>query len=809
MKARSLPTTTDGRLGLMLYLRAGLMVLALLPSFLHAQELILATVVINEKPVAELLAYEDAGQLLFDEAALLPVLQPWVSEEVLARLFAGGGGLASSAFAGQGLSASWDPYTLVFSLQVPASLSPVQRFAVARTRPAPNGPVYGPEPFSAILNVAGRAAYTNTAGVSDYPLQLDSNLALNISSWVVELGASGSLEDGLPDFSLTRARLVKDFVPADARFTAGLLDAPASGFQASMPLMGLALQSKIFSLTRRLVNPGMKELLLERGGVLRIFLNGALLRTERLEPGIYQLGDIPVSSGLNRLDLEVEEPGSEPYRIVHVQPHDDSFLGIGGIDYALAFGLVDVEELHPVGTGFLRLSAGERFDYGLSLQAGFGTALVGASVAAATRLGNLAFDAGFSHPTGSEGDPAAYALASRYRLTFPGRSALPALGVAAQYTSHGFSAPRLKLTPEIPASTLRLTTSLSAALPAGISGSFFAENRRNLDTGTQSTTMALTLRRRLAEGLTFSGLGSLVFQPTGELTPILTLSVFSSPPGTGRNFQYSQDLYQSESAFDLSGPAGLGTDVEVAIRGRNILGHSDTPASLGAQSRLRHAYGDFGTSAGWEHDPATGKDSTSLGVSAAGALVYAGGYLRYTRPVPDSFVILDPKDSLGGTAVELQLGSSSAGVRSQDGNPAVGALASYRPVQGFVNLPEASPELTSDKTFVVLSPTYRSGLVVKPDAKPNISAAGYLLDRAGSPVSWIFGTLLDRDGSSLEQGFTDSEGRFELYGLVPGSYTLVWASKPEFSMELVVPDDGSTSIELGRIIIADDAGKGK
>jgi outer membrane usher protein FimD/PapC len=781
------------------------LLISVVPVFaqVEAPEMVITTVTINGKPVAELLAEVENNVLRFDASELVPVLTDWVRPEVLAGLSQDQGDIVSSGLDSQGLATAWDPLALVFSIQVPAALSPVRILAVSRARPKPMGTLYGPEPFSAILNLGARVGYSSVGGVPDYPLFMDTNLYVNLRSWVLELGATGALEEGNPELALTKARVVKDFVPADSRLVAGRIDTPVTGFLSSQALLGLTLQSKSFSGARRLVTPDMENLVLERGGTVRTFLNGALLRSERLDPGAYQLSDLPFSSGLNRVELEVLEPGGQLYRFVQIQPHDEAFLGTGGLDYALAFGFEEGGQSRPMGSAFLRLGLADRIDSSLSFQAGFSSAMLGGGLALSTILGNLSLDAGVSLPTAPEAYPAAYSLASRYRLSFPGRTSLPTLGLSAQFSSQGFSAPRVSYTLEPPAAALKLSGALSTTLPGGFSSSLSAENRRNLDEGTATSAMALTLRRRLAEGLTITGLGSLAFQADGAVKPSLTLTVHSSPVGSGQNFQYSQGLNRMSSSFDLSGPVGISQDTEASLRGRNILGHQDDVTSLAVQSRLRRPYGDFNAAASWDHDPLTGQDSTALSLSASGALVLAGGYLRYTRFVPDSFVVLAPRESLAGTEVELQLGSSSAGIRSQAGRPAVGPVTSYRSVQAYVNLPEASPELTSDETFVVLSPTYRSALVLRPGVKPNLGVGGYLLDRIGRPVPWTIGRLLDQDGNFVDQGFTDSDGRFEFYGLAPGVYSVMWASKPAYLMEITVPSDGAAMIEIGEFQLVD------
>ena len=776
-------------------------VYTLVPPNLSAQELVLATVSINGRPLAEIAGTEESGQLRFESADLRVLLDGRLRQEILDSLFAENSRLGVIELQAVGLKASWDPMNLVLSILIPVSLSPAQVFSVAR-KPGPLiGELIEPEAFSAILNLAGRLGYTSEGDEQDLPFSMDSNLFFNFHGWVLELGATGAYESELTSLTLNRARIVKDFVDADARLEAGLLDSPVMGLQASQRLIGVSLQRKAFFSTRRLSVSSMNELVVENGGTARVYLNGSLIRSERLDPGLYQLAELPFSSGLNKLEVELDGSGATPAYFLNFQPFDDSFLGTGGIDYALAFGFEDGEQRRPMGTAFLRLGLNDQLDTSIAFQAGFGTALWGGSLGFATLLGNFATDAAVSIPTNQMAYPPAYAVSSRYRLNFPGRPFLPALGLFAHYASTGFTPPRRVFALEAPPASLRLAGSLSIALTSTVSAALSLENRRNLDEQTEASSAALTIQRRMGGGLTLSGIGTLEARSDGSINPALTISMLSAPAQSKQSFQYSQELFQQSSSFDLSGILDENIGLEGSIRGRNILGHSEETMSLAAQTRFRLRFGDLGAGVSWDIDPLTGLPSNSLRVSASTALVLAGGVLSLSQMVPDSFVVLAPRPSLKDETVSLQLGSAGADVKSVEGASSVGLLPSYRVTQAYVDLPDAQAEIVADRPFLILSAGYRSGTVVQPGAKASLGFGGRLLDASGNPVSWTLGTLeaSDQETSNwgLDQGFTDANGRFEFFGLEPGDYYVIWETDPAFIMEVKLEPNAGLMVEFG------------
>ena len=102
-------------------------------------------------------------------------------------------------------------------------------------------------------------------------------------------------------------------------------------------------------------------------------------------------------------------------------------------------------------------------------------------------------------------------------------------------------------------------------------------------------------------------------------------------------------------------------------------------------------------------------------------------------------------------------------------------------------LPTCSPRIQA----ALISPTYKSGTLYASDILRRYRVTGKLAGANGVVVGYVAGDLVDQAGTNLTSTFTDENGDFEIYDLVPGSYTIVW---PDYigttTFELAETSDG-------------------
>jgi len=782
-----------------------LAIAAPLPALAQAETI--ATLVVNGETLAEVLAIEDGDSLFVEAEILLPFLVGLLDPAVAEALRELADPIGLDDIRSMGMAAMWDPSTLVLELVLPPGLMPPRDITILKRPAPPEGRPIKQEGFSATLNLAARIGVAGDGGNLYIPFSVESDLFLNVYTWVIEAGADIRTSGTPLSLALGRARLVKDFTSAGLRLVGGRIEVPTTGYLSGPRLVGLSLQSMDFRRTARGMDPPVDDIVVDSDATLRILLNGAPIRTVHLGPGTYRLSDMGFATGVNDLSVIVEQAGSDPVTIRRVVPYDLSALARGTMDFAVSTGILEETSPRALATGFVRYGLTDSLEAGLGAQAGFGGFLGQGSLIVASGIGNLGLEAALVLPLGSDDYVTAWAASARYRLGFPGRPGLPTVGLNARYSSAGFTPPLADLPAQPAAPTLRVAAVVSMQLPGSVAAGLSAETSLEPGGGDASYAAMLTLQKRVAAGLTGSCTVSLSGTSGGSLTPGMTLSLVSSPPGTRRSFQYTQDAIDRTSSFDLSDASGADTELEWGVRGRNVLAAPGQASALSGTARLRGYSGDLGLSAALDVDPEDGA-SGSVYLSGSSALVYAGGLFAICRTVADSFVLLAPRGDLGDRTVTLLVGSASSGLSAGQGDIASALLPAYRPTQAFADIAGGEPEDSVKEQFLVLSPGYRSGTVVRPQMKRMLTVAGRLLDRDGKPITWVPGTVVDASGRVVGSGFTDGDGRFEFYGLEPGAYTVEWLSRPPSAITFELAEDGPVTVDIGECVAAPRAAEG-
>ncbi len=122
-----------------------------------------------------------------------------------------------------------------------------------------------------------------------------------------------------------------------------------------------------------------------------------------------------------------------------------------------------------------------------------------------------------------------------------------------------------------------------------------------------------------------------------------------------------------------------------------------------------------------------------------------------------------------------------------------------------MDFPEADADMIATIPSSVIRPTYRSGFRYSAGLQKTYFVSGRLLDAGGKPLGFVPGDIVDSKGEKRDVTFTDEDGTFQMYGLVPGEYVIEWPESVGKS-KISVTDASGAYVDIGDISPEKDGG---
>jgi len=122
-----------------------------------------------------------------------------------------------------------------------------------------------------------------------------------------------------------------------------------------------------------------------------------------------------------------------------------------------------------------------------------------------------------------------------------------------------------------------------------------------------------------------------------------------------------------------------------------------------------------------------------------------------------------------------------------------------------MDFPEADADVSATMPQMAISSGYRTGFLYKAGLEKRFYVTGRLVDATGAPLAYKAGDVKKSDGTYLDQTFTDETGFFQIYGLSPGKYIVLWPEDVGVS-NLTLSDAPTGTLELGDVIAAPAGG---
>lgn len=655
-----------------------------------------------------------------------------------------------------------------------------------------------PAAFSAYLNYRASLDYLHQGtGARDEGLQSPRfDLDFNGSVGAVAFENLLTIDpDADQSFQRNASRLIYDQPDHALRWSLGDLAPEGTSFQSASDIAGLGV-SRLYSLRpsdRFITTRSSRTVTLREPSTVEIRVNGVTARTLVLQPGTYDLRDLPLTQGANAVEIVVEGPSGAREVIAFdffsdttlLAPGVDEFYFAGGVRAPREGGEINYETDDPIISGFYRRGISEQFTVGANLQAVRDATLAGGELVYGGPLGLSALDLSFSN---RDGQGAGYAVRFEHRMfremqTLPGREtfdfsletrsrefgAIENLGPLSNYsvqTAARYSRPLSR----------NLVASVGADYAKGrdmmrdrYGLSAFASWRVSYDTNVNfglthnsggqdgsETNVFVNLTRRFGARATFSA--------GAESRNGLVRAGYSRAPERSLNdWAYSVDVSRTNEAVGVNGAA-----VYIANRGEFEINHATV----------------------FDNGGDVANQQTSL--RAYGALGYAGGRFGLGQRVYDSFALVSAHSSLEGRPVLIRgVSALEESARSGPLGPAMVPLGSYYSQSVPYDVEDLPIGYDVGSGLFQVQPRLHSGYVLTVGSANYITATGVMTDDQGQPVSLRMGRAVSLDDPDAPQAVvvTNRQGRFAVSGLSAGRWRITLGGESPLVYDIVVPDE--------------------
>jgi outer membrane usher protein len=775
----------------------------------------------------------DPGKLRLDAAPVLRALEKWLEpdrlEQLRKRALAGeneGGEarlmLSFEDLRAEGLAVEYDDALLRVDIKVPVSLRRTQARSLSGYGA---GTAYvdelTPAFVSGFLNTAasknfalGTTSPANTLAPSTTSLAFDG--ALNVHSLDIEGSASYS-ELNTSAWQRGDVRAIQDLQPLMLRLTAGDLSLSLTGYANYVPMGGASVTTN-FGTRPDLVVTALShhEIELQFPSTVNVYRNGALLQSLKLNPGKYDLKDLPVLAGANNFVLEVIDPSGRKTVVDLSQYYNGGFLAPGLHQVAYAVGLPWTQN------GFGRSYDSTNTTYVLSHRVGLTTELTAGAFYERNATQSLA-GGDFLVP-GLWG-----VFQTQFALSQSLLSDVPAFGtgVRVQYSNsqlldgevkgtrtfnlvlenrspHFFQLGDSDYNPAFAWDfTGSVTQPLSAALTVNLNVSYDLVRILAPDGRDDSYRVTVGCAKNFDRGL--SGSFNLGYNNAPGLAEISGSVFFNwTFPEKQQSLQASYDSGADRTTLAWS----KNTNPSVgSTQAKLELDRDPTQRSLSLQADYFANRAQLGLQEDVVQDSLSGITTPETTLTASTALVFAGANVALSRRVSDGFILVSPGRMFRDQTIEIDPLGDGTYLASSDwmGSGVLGNLSSYRDNEIALGESQMKSGFGLPSAHYRARPTYKSGVVLSFDSELNVILRGALVGVEGAPLNRVAGELVPLDGDAetrkIVTFFTNRAGRFQIESLKPGRYEFHFYDEKWQNLPYVIPEDADGLTDVGKLTV--------
>jgi outer membrane usher protein FimD/PapC len=528
---------------------------------------------------------------------------------------------------------------------------------------------------------------------------------------------------------------------------------------------------------------------------LELYLDGGRIKTENVLPGEFDITNLSYHGGDHLIEMVIRDPFGAVTRIKKSFYYTDQLLRRGVHEYSYNMGVLRREygiESNEYDTtafsAFHRVGVTETLTMGYGAEATADVYNLGPTASFVVGSAGVAtLNASVSH----KDNPGKSGFAGSFRYGYNLGRVGGSFGVST-YTED-YSTINDMLTSDEKLG-LRMSIGYRSDGFGSITFNYISRERYS---EVDSTTLATYYSRRLSTskrlylrfrnvneednineaylGMTFLLDRGIQFAPSIELDnngDREVLHVYRDPPNRGEGYGYGVRIDRNSTDSDT---------------GYNVGGNVEYDSTHGV---IRARYdGQY---------PGADRDKHTYQLSVSGGIAYVGGVVGYSRPVRQSFALVNVGDIEG---VSVFVNNREVGETDSSGRLFVPMIPSYYNSQVSLDINDIPINYSLSDVHMNISAPYMGGSVIDFNLRKFQAITGMLRIGSGDkarPVEYV-NVKTDAGGGTVFP--TIKNGEFYIENITHGTYVSTFTYREvEYTFNLIIPESDEVMIDLGEVI---------
>ncbi|MDV5170400.1 hypothetical protein [Photobacterium rosenbergii] len=605
--------------------------------------------------------------------------------------------------------------------------------------------------------------------------------------------------------------LYHDRYQQPARYSLGDVSSPSAGHLPNYELGGFSIYRNFSDLQpdRNIQNTGSQFFQLSESAEVEFYVNGIYVTRYRLEPGRYNVDNLPLSSGNNDVRLEINYLSGRTDTLYFSRYYNATLLKAGLSDFGFSIGSISEYDYRDITYSDEYMLSGY-YDYGLSdnLTAGFNGlvsdngGLMGLSAVTGNFLGNFALRLTYGHYREHEYSHG-YIGSIDYEQSVLGSGVSSGANFRLGYEyQEKFSSTPWEIGGQDDGYTYYLDYT---AYPSDAIDFSVGARVSNYDESAQYDTYYFLTNYYFRKNQNTFRVGlrgeynSDSFLDNDEYSIHLNLSW----DWTSNNQRYSSSVRYDTDDNRVAADFSRSSDFGIGGLGYRLSAESNDDYDRQSGNIYYVANRWRGNANVSRYGSQSSEDEIAASMYLSTTLGYTEGRFGVGSEPVGPFTVVSTHQSLDGLDVEINgyYGENPNAIATHQLPAIVGLNRAFTTNQVSVDIPDAPPGLDYGNSRYTIVPGSLTGHLTHIGTDAVYTVIGRLLDQLSNPVALKSFNIVGEN--AMYSTFTNRNGRFVVEGMIPGNYMIHQSTDPSVRALLILVEADDPLVFLEPITLSE------